>query len=394
MDLTKKIDELGSAWEEYKKTNNAAIEKQRTESSETKEKLEKIDTDLDKLQEEVKALNAAMTRIGQGGQNQVDEKKQKLEEYKKQFEKYVRKGSDISHEMNEFAMKTLSVDSDVNGGFFVEPQMSAEIVKSIHESSPIRQLASVQTISSASLKLNSDLDKPLAYPVAERGSRTVTTNPTVKQNEIFAHEYYCEPQATQSFLDDAAINVEAWLSAYAAEAFALAEATDMVSGNGVGKIRGILSYTDGTTYGYIQRVATDATGAITGLDLIDVQDSLKEGYQRNASWLMNRLTRSVVRKATDGTQYLWQPGLQAGVPDMLLGKPVYLAADLNTSLVTGTDGLMMYGDFRAGYQVVDRVGIRLQRDPYTSKPNVIFYTTKRVGGAVKNFEAIKVLKIT
>lgn len=395
MDIQKKLDELGRAFEEFKKTNDAAIVEIKTkgqEKGETKEKLEKIETNLQSLETKIGEFNAALTRIGQDG-NQDEKVDKKMGQYKDAVIQYMRKGTEIPADLQDYARKALTVDSEVGGGFFVEPEVSSEIVKLVHESSPLRQLASVQTISGASLKINSDLDRPAATPVGERAARSTTTSPTVKQIEIFAHEYYVFPEASQSFLDDAAVNVEAWLADWAGTGFALTEATDFISGDANNRIRGILSYADGSAFGQIQRLPTDATGAITGDDLLELQDLVKEPYQRGSTWLMNRLTKTVIRKVKNGTEYLWQPGLQQGAPDVLLGRPVALATDLNTSLATGTDGLVMYGDFKAGYQIVDRMGIRVLRDNITNKPYVGFYTTKRVGGAVKNYEAIKVLKI-
>lgn len=413
MEINKKLDELGSAWDEFKKTTSKAMEAGKAETSEIKEKQDKINADMEKLQTKIDGLNAAMTRTSQDQNENLDVKSykevlentlgkkvsledtKKIQEYKAALENYMRKGMghEPSHDLTKHAMKTLSIDSEVGGGFFVVPEIAAEIVKKINESSPLRQFASKVTIGTSSLKINADLDARSATWVGEQETRSNTTTPTLRQVEIHVHEMYTYPKATTAFLEDAAVNVDAWLSEYASEAFALAEATAFVSGTGVGKPRGILSYADGTSFGQIQRIPTDATGAITGLDVIDVQDSLKEGYQRNAIWMMNRLTRSVIRKVTDGTNFLWQPGLQAGVPDLLVGKPVYLAADLNTSLATGVDGLMLYGDFAQGYQVVDRRGIRVLRNPYTAAGFVSFDTSYRVGGGVKNFEAIKVLDI-
>lgn len=412
MDINTKLNELGSAWEEFKKTTSKAMADGKTEASEIKEKQEKMNKDMDQIQAKVDGLNAAIARSSQNQDQDLDVKEykkvleqecgkkfstdevKKVSEYKEQLQGFLRGGQEPNKELARFVAKTLSIDSETGGGFFVTPEMSSEIVKKIHESSPVRQLASKQTISTSSLKINEDLDARSITWVGEQETRSNTTTPTVRQIEIFVHEAYTYPKATSAFLEDAAINVEAWLADYAAEAFAIGEATAFINGTGVGKPRGIVGgYADGTSFGYVQRIPTDATAAITGLDLIDLQDALKDGYQRNASFMMNRLVRSIVRKVTDGTQFLWQPGLQAGVPDLLLGKPVYLAADLNTATTTGTDGLMIYGDFAQGYQVVDRRGIRVLRNPYTASGFVSFDTSFRVGGAVKNFEALKILDI-
>ena len=167
-----------------------------------------------------------------------------------------------------------------------------------------------------------------------------------------------------------------------------------MSGNGVAKPKGILAYDSGTGFNQIQRKETAANNAITGDELIDVQAMLKEPYQMNANWLINRLLIGYVRKLKDSISgnYLWQPGLAQGQPAQLLGRPVEMASDLPSAVTANTD-TMIYGDIRAGYQIVDRIGVRVLRDPYTNKPFVGFYTTKRVGGGVKNFEAIKVLKV-
>lgn len=414
-EIQEKLDQVGRLFEDYKKTNDAALAevKKGASGSEQKEKLDRMETGMTKLEKQVSDLNAALARTpslvedaaGMDAKQyrevmvehlnrpvSLDEAKMGIK-YRDAFNSFIRKGVEISDELVNFARKTLSVDSEVGAGFFVTPEVSGEITKKINESSPIRQLASKQTISSSSLKIFADLDDRTASWQGERSTRSEGTNPTIKQNEIFVHELDCNPGATQAFLDDAAVNVESWLGDFAAEAFALAEATAFVSGSGVGRPRGILSYADGSVFGKFQRIETDATGSIVGDDLIDVQDALKEGYQRGAVWLMNRLTKSVVRKVKDGTQYLWQPGLQLGAPDQLMGRPVHLAADLNTSLVASTDGLMIYGDLKQAYKIVDRVGTRVLRDPFSSKPKVIFFTTKRVGGGADNYEALKILKI-
>ncbi len=242
--------------------------------------------------------------------------------------------------------------------------------------------------------MTADNDLMDANWVGERASRAATDTPQIRELEFFVHELYVNPQATQALLDDASINLEAWLAGKAIEGFAVKEATGFVSGNGVGKPFGILSYASGTSHGQIERVATATNSAIVGEDLFDVQTALKEKYQKNASWQINRSRIGGLRKLKDAitSQYIWQPGLQAGTPSLLLDKPVYMNADL-PSAITATTDTIIYGDVKAGYQVVDRVGIRVLRDAYTNKPYIGFYTTKRVGGGVKNFEALKVMRI-
>jgi len=396
MDLAAKIEELGRTVKEFRDTNEKAIKEAKefgAPKAETETKLQKIEGGLQSLEKKIEDMNAALARTGQEGDEKQDLNKKELKKYQDACLDFMRKGEELPAEMQAWAHKTMSVDSQVGGGFFIQPELSAEIVKKVNESTPMRELASVISISTSSLKANSDLSARTATWRGERESRAEGSSPTVNQDEIFVHEMDCNPGATQTFLDDAAVNVEQWLGDYAAEAFALAEATAFISGSGVGRPRGILSYLSGSTYGSLERIATEGTGSIVGNDVINLQDSLKEPYQKNATFLMNRLTKSAIRKIKDGSQYIWQPGLQAGAPDTLLGRPVRLAADLPSALTALTDGVMLYGDFKQWYTIVDRVGIRVLRDPYSSKPKVVFFTTKRVGGGVRNYEAGKILQI-
>lgn len=402
MELQKKIEEMGTAFEAFKKTNDAAIAEAKASggklSAETQEKLEKQEKHIAGLETKITELNAALSRGAGNGDDRKDEHAEKDAKYKEALDLFMRKGAPISQELVVHAAsrasgKSMATDSEADGGFLVTPETSSEIVKKVFESSPVRQLASVQTISSSSLKINEDLDEASSGWTSERGARTATNTPQLKQIEIAAEELYANPQATQQFLDDAAINVEAWLSGKVSEKFGRDEATAFISGTGVGKPRGILSYTAGDGFGLIQHQTCATASVIIGEDLIDIQTKLKEPYQGNATWLINRLLIGVIRKLKDATtgQYIWQPGLQVSAPNVLLGRPVMMASDLPSTIGTGSQ-IGIYGDFKAGYQVVDRVGIRVLRDPFSNKPYVQFYTTKRVGGGVKNFEALKVLK--
>jgi len=300
----------------------------------------------------------------------------------------LRKGAE---RLTETEHKALSVQSDPDGGYLVLPEMSAEIVKKVFESSPIRQLASVQQISSDSLEIIEDLDEVGAGWATETGSRSETSTAEINKLVIAVHEMYAKPKASQKILDDASINMESWLADKVAEKFARTEATAFVSGDGINKPRGILSYAAGTAFNQVEQVNTGAAAAITADGVINLAYSLKSAYKQGAVWLMKRATLASVRLLKDAQdQYLWQPGIAAGQPDMLLGYPVFEADDVPAE---GAGNLcMVFGNIQAAYQIVDRFGIRTLRDPYSSKPYIEFYTTKRVGGGVKNFEAVKIAK--
>jgi len=390
MEIEKKVDALGSAFEAFKKANDetlAELQKKGTVDPLLAAKADKANEAVQKLQDEVKAMQTAMNRSGGKSDEELQGEKAKLEA--KSFNRYLRKGlSSMSAEET----KALSVDSDPDGGYLVTAQMSSEVVKKVFESSPIRQLADVMTISTDALEIIEDLDEAGSGWVGETEPRLETSTPQIKKLTIPVHELSASPKATQKILDDAAFNMEAWLTGKIAEKFSRDEATAFVLGNGVGKPTGFMAYAAGTGFNQIEQVNSGSAATITADGLIDLFYALKSSYRANAKFLMNRATVKIARKFKDVTsgQYLWQPGLNGSAQDTILGAQVFEANDL--ALVGANLLSVAFGDFKQGYQIVDRVGIRVLRDPYSSKPYVIFYSTKRVGGAVKNFEAIKIGK--
>ena len=255
----------------------------------------------------------------------------------------------------------------------------------------MRQFASVQMISTSSLQMLQDLDEAGVGWVGEQGPITETSTPQFKMIEIPVHEMFAEPKATQRFLDDAQINVESWLAGKVAEKFARTENAAFVAGNGVLKAKGILSYDSGTSFGQVEQVNSGLATTFDGDSLINLIYSLKGPYKANANFFMKRETVKVARLLKDSQgRYLWAPGLDGNTAGSILGYAIQEFADMP---VVGASALpVVFGDLKQGYQIVDRMGIRTLRDPFTAKPYVKFYTTKRVGGGVKNFEAFKVLK--
>ena len=290
--------------------------------------------------------------------------------------------------------KTLSVGSNPDGGQWVAPTVSARIIQQIYESSPLRELATIETITGPELDIFYDLDEADAGWVGETGARTSNNDtPQVGQGRIPVHEMYASPKATQKLLEDAGIDIEMWLANKVATKMGRVEATAFISGNGVAKPRGILSYSSGTTLpGTIQQIASGHATQVTSDGLINTMIGLKEAYAGNAQWLMRRATIGSVMLLKDGDgQYIWRAGLEAGKPSILLGYPVRQAADM-PAVAAGALSIA-FGDFRQAYTIVDRLGITTLRDPYTAKPFVVFYSRKRVGGAVVNFEALKLMVI-
>jgi len=403
MELEKKIDELGTVFESFKKANDARLKEIETKgaaSGSANEKVDKLSAAMTALEADIEKrtteLKMAMNRTNGGGEgpgkDAKAERSEKNAQHAKEIALYMQKGIEPSRETIEWARKDMSVDSDGDGGFLVSPELSAEIVLQVYESSPIRQLASVQTIGSDALEILEDLDQASSGWVGERDTRGSTGSPKLQKIAIPVHELYAEPVASQKILDDASMNLEAWLSGKVTDKFARDEATAFISGTGVLKPKGILAYASAKAFNSIERLTSSSNSALASDDLIDVQSILKEPYQKNATWLMNRLFVAQVRKLKDSYgQYMWQPGLSGVAPPTLLGAPVMFAADLPAAYAATTDSII-YGDIKQAYQIVDRIGVRVLRDPFTVKGSILFYTTKRVGGGVKNFEAVKILR--
>lgn len=419
------IDALHVGFEEFKKANDerlAQIEKKGSADPVTEAKLAKIEADLEKAQkiaDEAVLASKRSTRVVTDERGEVidlDRKAQDwatlharrrgavvgtfgaadMDAYKAAFDTFLRKGEEV---MGVDERKALSVGTDPDGGYVVNPDLSGRIVLKVFESSPMRAYASMQVISSDALEGLFDLNEASSGWVGETDSRAETNTPQLGKWRIPAHELYAKPKATQKLLDDASINMEAWLAAKVSEKFARDEANAFVVGSGVNKPRGFLTYTAGTTLpGTIERFDTGANGAFDaapngGDVLINALYGLKQQYRANATWFMNRATLKLTRKLKDSDgAYLWSPGIAAGQPASLLGYPVASFEDMPDP---ATDSLSIaVGDMREAYQIVDRIGIRTLRDPYSAKPYVEFYTTKRVGGDVVNFEAIKLIEFT
>jgi HK97 family phage major capsid protein len=391
-EIADKVNALGTAWEQFKSVNDTRLkelEKKGSADVLLTEQLNKLNTALDEQKSRLEMIEAAASRPA-GAEDKKGDKPEQVE-YKKAFSNYLRKG--VEGNLGALQSKALSVNNDPDGGYLVTPQMSANMINIIFESSPIRQLAAVETISSDALEILEDVQEMSFGWVGEVAARPETNTAQLGKKVIPAHEMHAQPSATQKLLDDASVDAEAWISAKVAERFARAEATAFVNGNGVVQPRGFLTYANGTGWGQIQQVPSGTNGAFDGDDVLTLFYALKEGYMGNASWLMNRSVVATTRtlKETTTGQYLWQPGLATGQPDTLLGRPVYMASDMP---VAGTNSLSIaVGDFRRGYTIVDRAGVRILRDPFTNKPYVRFYTTRRVGGDVTNFEAIKLMRL-
>ena len=390
MEINEVVADLNKAFSEFKNANDSrlkAIESKGYAPADLEEKVKTLNDKISEYEGNIKKLQTAMNRAPAGGQESQGEKSEKQLAYEKSFKNYLRKGG------NEHEVKALSSDSDTDGGLLVTPEMSSEVIKKIYETSEIRQHASVQTVSSSSLQILEDLDEAGAGWVGETEARPETSTPKFNMIEIPVHEIYAEPKATQTFLDDASINVESWLAGKVADKFSRIENTSFVSGNGSKKPKGFLAYDSGTGFGQIQQVNSGNASALTPDAMIEIFYALKTAYVNGAKWFMKRETIKQIRLFKDlENRYLWAPGLDGNASGSFLGKDIVEFADM--PVVAASALPVAFGDMKQTYQIVDRIGIRTLRDPFTAKPFVKFYTTKRVGGGVKNFEALKLLKIS
>jgi HK97 family phage major capsid protein len=288
--------------------------------------------------------------------------------------------------------KSLS-STDGDGGYVAPIETENMIDRVLEEASPIRRIATVRKIGTGLFRKPVSTSQAAAGWAGESDARPETTAPTLKLLDFPAGELYAMPAATQALLDDSVADVDAWLAEEVRDVFAAQETAAFVSGNGSNKPKGFLSYQGGADA--LQEIATGASGDFVSGDQYDtlmaLTYALKSRYRPGSSFVMNRRTLSTIRtiKDADGN-YVWAPGQEAGNPSTLLGYPVIEAEDM-PDIAAGSTAVA-FGDFRRGYLIADRQGVRVLRDPYSAKPYVLFYTTKRVGGGVQDKDAIALMK--
>jgi HK97 family phage major capsid protein len=433
------FDRIGEAFKTFKDTHDEELKgiKKGFADVVTADKLAKVQEALDKGVEAKAALDAAvaaekkhvdeierkLNKLGlsnnEEGRNQLElktfntmlqgdaaEKKRAFspldqagyDAYKAAFNSMLRKNDKL---LTPEEAKTLSVGSDPDGGYLVTPDTTGQIVKKVYETSPVRQYANVVTISTDALEGVEDLGEAGAGYAGEQAQGSDSTTPQIGKWRIPVFNMDTEPKATQNLLDDAAVDVEAWLGGKVANKRARFENNEFVTG-AAAKIRGfVLGYpplTDsgaGVAWGSIGYVATgvsaDFAASAKGDKLYDLMGMLKNDYLPGAAWFAKRLTITAIRKFKDGqNNYLWQPSFIAGQPETIMGYPVARMEDMPTMAADSFS--LAFANLKEAYTIVDRQGIRVLRDPYTAKPYVKFYTTWRTGGGVVNSEAIKLMK--
>lgn len=321
-------------------------------------------------------------------------------QYKAAFDKLVRKGKDA---LTPDEVKTISVGSAPDGGFYVEPARDGTIITRLRETSAMRSLASIMSVGNPSYKFNIDRDDVGYGWVGEQSSRPETDTPQFGEGEIPVHEMYAMPKETQNALDDLQIDMEAQLNDKVVDRFGRAENAAFVTGNGVKQPQGFLTPTPSSTadasraFGTLQYIATGVAGGFPTIapadKLLDLIHEFNAGYRANLQWAGSKRTLGAIRKfKDDNDNYIYAPQLTAnGVMDTVFMLPWHEFADMADYSTTNAFAVAL-GDWKRAYRIVDKQGMRQLRDPYTQKGYVLFYTTKRVGGGLMDTDALKLLK--
>jgi HK97 family phage major capsid protein len=423
VEIKQAIDQTATAFEEFKKVNDQRLDALKngneTKAKELETKLDKINAEITKgtelkaaveremafLRERVEEMEAKGKHPGKTGLGKIND------EYKSAFIGWMRsRGQSPDHErtMLDISRKAAVEHKDVTigtgsaGGFGVPEEIAREIEKHELKFSPVRSLVKVVPTGTSDYKELLTINGATAGWVGETGPRTATATPTLREIAPTHGELYAYPQASEWSLDDVFFNVEQWLAEAVGEAFAVAEANAVLTGNATNQPTGMLNsaptaVSDETAtraaavYEFIANI--DAGLALLPDRLFDLQYKVNSGYQAGAVWVMNSVTAGAVRKLKDTTnQYLWQPSLIIGQPDTLLGKPISVWEQMAS--IANNAHPIAYGNFRRGYVIADRVGLRITRDSVTNIGHVRFYVRRREGGIVLNNNAIKFIKTT
>lgn len=421
-DVQAVADKLGRAFEEFKQTNDERLKAGDRADALLNEKVEKVNADITKLQSELSETIKAAARPNFAAPQSKEEEKRLA--HVREFLALTR-GITDRHEMEALAVTSedlqtvrdygralnsylrsgkvsaaMSTGSQPDGGYLITPDKSGRLVELVYEQSPIRQLASVQVIGTDALEGVLDLEEGDAGWVGETETRTDSNTPKLGEWRIPVQEVYAMPKTTQRSLDDATRDLEGWLVEKAARRMARMEGAASVSGDGNKRWAGIIPYANAAkpTSSNWKRIEFLKTGTSAGFGttgaadkIIDVIQALKSVYRPGAVFFGNSLTIGAARKIkNDNGEYVFQPDMVNGFNGRLCGYPLVDFADMPDPAADSYS--LGFGNLREGYQIVDRLGVRVLRDPITTKGYVKFYATKRSGGDVVNFEAIKLLK--
>lgn len=378
------VEDQGRAFEAFKAEHNQALAdiKKGNEDVVRTDKVERINDDIGRLTSAIDEANTKLAAVLVGGAQEANERGNT--EHTKAFERFFRKGDEAGLDAyltaNPQAAMTVGVPAD--GGYTAPVEWDRSVTDKLKIVSAMRQIAAIQNISGNGFsKLYNDRNTASGW-VGETDARPETTTAKFAEVKFATGEIYANPAATQRLLDDSELNLESWLAGEVETEFAFQEGIAFVSGDGTNKPKGLLTYTTvgSHPWGAIPEVVSGAAAALKLEGLIDLVYDLPSERTPNARFAGNRKTFGAIRKIKDGNgNFIWQPGLQQGEPATVLGHPTTELSAM-PDIAAGAIPLV-FGDF-SGYLIIDRKGIEILRDPYTNKPFVQFYTTKRVGGGV------------
>jgi HK97 family phage major capsid protein len=403
-EIKSKIDQIGQAWEATKKTQDAIeakLEKNEGNAAELKQQMDRIDADLNEaldMKKRLESLEASTKRIADNvelAHSKAEEKGVDLGVYASALKKVKLAGKNNSS-LTEAETKALRENVAPDGGYTVMPFMG-DITKIIFDTSPVRALASTVTIGSDLYRGYFDDDEIGVSWGNEVSSLSENTTPDIGELNIKVRDQFAVLKATESLLEDSSWNLAAWLQEKARDKFGRSEATEFVVGTSTSRPSGLCSAEVKTSNadvyerGKVGAKVTAGATAITSDELLDLRALLKPAYRSNAYLTFNRKTESYLRKLKDGqSNYLWQPSYQMGVPDTLIGQRTAIFEDM-PDIATGAISVVL-ADIRSTYLIVDRVGMSVLEDPYSSFPQRLWKIRRRVGGGIQNFDSIKYLK--
>jgi HK97 family phage major capsid protein len=382
------IETLHKSFEEFKSANDQRLEELETTGKNDpliNEKVCRLDEIVEKAQNRLLRLETAAQRP------QVDHSSDQHSADKGAFFSYIRKG------LESLEHKSLTSLNDASGGYLIPQSMLDKIHSSMVVTSPMRSISRITTISQDALELLQEKGVADVGWVAETAERPETQTPELRKIRIPVHQIYAKPRASQKLLDDASVDIESWLAQKIAERMIATENVAFIQGDGNGKPRGFLTYEKVEVgkgeWGKFEAIPTKTQVDLNDGDvLMDTFHTLKAQYLQGATWVMSRSAMAAVRKLKgDDRHYLWQPSMIEGTPPTLLGCPVIIADDMPALDVKKPATAIAFGNFHEAYQIVDRAGLHVLRDPFSAKPYVEFYATKRVGGDVINFDAVKLI---
>ena len=394
-DIDQVVEVLDSKFKEFKSANDSRLDSVSQEKAalagkvtELFEEVKGLQKSKDTLELQLKEVENAQARPGQSSPD--------VSAHKEAFSHFMRKGGEDG--LRELEQKALNLGADDDGGYAVPEEVDRNVSQMLRHETPMRQVARIIPVGSEEYKALFSVGGAAWGWVGEDDPRDETGTPKLAKPSPSFGEIYANPAVTQKTIDDMWFDPEAWLAEELMMEFAEGENQAYTSGDGnnkpIGYLSGTLSLLADPTrpFGQYQQINSSASGAIRPDDIKRFPLKLKAGYRRNASWMMQTATLeeiSVMKDANDN--YLWRPGLTEGTSDMLVNRPIVENEDM-PAMAAGANAVSL-GDFKRGYYILDRMGTRVLRDPFTNKPYVHFYTTKRVGGMKADTRAIKVLTV-